>query len=183
MDDFEILKRNKPGAWELFYKKQFLRAYHYITKNNGSMEDVEGIFHDALLKLLGNIEKSDFQLTSTLSNYFFGIIKNKWREELRKRKAKQKVHDDSDLYREQLYSRTIEEKEKQEVLIGIAYETLQELSLEQRVMLKMRFIENLSIHQISEKLRRKENGVRVQLHRNKKKWRKKIQNHPLYKNL
>lgn len=99
MTDFEIidhLKNNKyskaiKGLYSLFpFIKQFIIA------NNGTREDAEDIFQDALVILYKKANSGGFELTSSLKTYLQAIVKNLWLAELRRKgklPATQAEHD------------------------------------------------------------------------------------------
>jgi RNA polymerase sigma factor (sigma-70 family) len=57
----------------------------YILKNHGGREDAKDIFQDALVILYKKVQEPSFTLQSSLSAYFMGIVKNLWRQELRRK--------------------------------------------------------------------------------------------------
>lgn len=58
----------------------------YIKTNNGSGEDAKDIFQDALVILYKNVQAGEFVLSATLRTYLMAVVKNCWKQELRKRK-------------------------------------------------------------------------------------------------
>lgn len=57
----------------------------YILDNKGTKEDGRDIFQDAIYILIKKLSKPNFELSSKLSTFLFGIAKNLW---LRKLTAK-----------------------------------------------------------------------------------------------
>ena len=58
---------------------------HVIT-NSGSNDDVSDVLQDSIIILFEQISDNKVNLTTNLKGYFFGIVKNIWNSELRKRK-------------------------------------------------------------------------------------------------
>ena len=78
----------------------------YIITNSGSRADAQDVFQDAMYVLIKKAEKLDFELTSKLSTFLFGIGKNLWLKQLSKHKI-----DAAELQRESEIVQKIEEKD------------------------------------------------------------------------
>ncbi|MFI5148176.1 MAG: RNA polymerase sigma factor [Bacteroidia bacterium] len=69
--------------------KQLFRYYpvvrKYIRANSGTNTEAEDVFQDALLIYLERVNAPGFNLTSTRETYLFGICKNLWYTELKKK--------------------------------------------------------------------------------------------------
>lgn len=72
------------------YIEHFHTIKHYILKNNGSEEEAADTFQDALVLFYIKVRKGEFQSTSSLKTYLFGITRNLWLKELRRRRIAQK---------------------------------------------------------------------------------------------
>ncbi|WP_299218997.1 sigma-70 family RNA polymerase sigma factor [uncultured Aquimarina sp.] len=70
---------------KVFYKKNLPAARRLILKYNGTTEDVEDIFQDALVLLYHKLSAGDLELHKFIHTYFIGICKNMWRNQLRKK--------------------------------------------------------------------------------------------------
>jgi len=57
----------------------------YILANSGSKDDAKDIFQDALVVLYKNAQSENFTLTVPLKTYLLAIVKNLWRQELRRK--------------------------------------------------------------------------------------------------
>ena len=57
----------------------------YVLKNSGSKEDVADVFQDSIIILYKQITEDKLNLTSDLKGYFFGIARNVWNSQLRKK--------------------------------------------------------------------------------------------------
>lgn len=75
------------------YEKTIQEIYHLyyekvkvlILKLNGSSEDAEDIFQDAIAKIIWSIDKGQFKGESHISTYLYAISKNMWFSTLKKR--------------------------------------------------------------------------------------------------
>ncbi len=74
-------------AMEYLYAEHFHAIKHYILKNSGSEEEAADTFQDALVLFYIKVRKGEFQSTSSLKTYLFGITRNLWLKELRKRRT------------------------------------------------------------------------------------------------
>lgn len=85
--DQDILKGIVAGderVIKAFYKDNHPYIRTYILKNSGNEADVEDVFQDGLVFLYQKLKTGDFELSSALSTYFYGVCKNIWRNRLRK---------------------------------------------------------------------------------------------------
>ena len=57
---------------------------HHILRNSGSDADVWDVFQDSIVVLYERINGKEFNLTTDLKGYFFGIAKNVWHYHQRK---------------------------------------------------------------------------------------------------
>jgi len=81
----------KELAWEYAYKMYYPMVREAVCKNNGTEEDATDIFQDGLLILHRNLYKGTFREESSIKTYIFGICRNLWLKELKKRQK----HNDS----------------------------------------------------------------------------------------
>lgn len=58
---------------------------HYILKNSGSEADVSDVFQESIITLYRQISDNELTLTTELKGYFFGIARNIWSAQLRKK--------------------------------------------------------------------------------------------------
>lgn len=58
----------------------------HVINNSGSNDDVSDVLQDSIIILFEQISDNKVNLTTNLRGYFFGIVKNVWNSELRKRK-------------------------------------------------------------------------------------------------
>jgi RNA polymerase sigma factor (sigma-70 family) len=58
----------------------------HIKANNGTADDAEDIFQDALVILCKKVQAGNFVLTVPLKTYLMAVVKNCWLQQLRQRK-------------------------------------------------------------------------------------------------
>lgn len=59
---------------------------NHVLKNSGSNDDVSDLFQDTIIALYQQVSGNNFNLTSDLKGYFFGIARNIWNAQLRHKK-------------------------------------------------------------------------------------------------
>jgi RNA polymerase sigma factor (sigma-70 family) len=75
------------------YKEIYPMVEKYILDNSGCPDDARDIFQDAMYLLIKKVEDTNFQLTSKLSTFVFGIGKNLWLKKLTKKKIDHKEYE------------------------------------------------------------------------------------------
>ena len=66
----------------------------YVISNNGSSDDVSDVFQDAIIILYKQITEESLNLTTDLKGYFFGIARNVWSSQLRKKQKNVEIETD-----------------------------------------------------------------------------------------
>lgn len=67
---------------------------HHVLKNSGSETDVADVFQESIIMLYNQISSNELKLTSDLKGYFYGIAKNIWNSQLRKKSRNTILEDD-----------------------------------------------------------------------------------------
>lgn len=57
----------------------------YIKKNQGTKQDAEDIFQEALAFFCEKVTGQNFRPSSSINSYIYGVSKNLWRNQLRKK--------------------------------------------------------------------------------------------------
>ena len=84
----EALINGNPQTMKHLYGTIFPKTVSYIKKNNGSYEDSEEIFQDALFQLIARAKIKGVQINGSFDGYIYTVCKNLWLKELNKRKKK-----------------------------------------------------------------------------------------------
>ncbi len=84
-DVVQGLLKNDSKAFDKLYHMSFSQIRQWITQNNGSEQDAEDIFQDAVLAVWKNIKEGKYQKKENvkLSTYVFQICKFRWFEQLK----------------------------------------------------------------------------------------------------
>ena len=72
---------------ERIYQLYYPKVRSFILKNKGKEDDVQDVFHDALMYLINVCKEKPLKVQS-FEAYFFTICKNLWRRTLKKEKSK-----------------------------------------------------------------------------------------------
>jgi len=65
-----------------------------VLKNSGSDADVSDVFQESIITLYRQISENELKLTSDLKGYFFGIARNIWSAQLRKKARNTEIESD-----------------------------------------------------------------------------------------
>jgi RNA polymerase sigma factor (sigma-70 family) len=82
----EGIRRQDDKVLNFVYDNYFQTIKNYVKKNSGTDEDVSDVFQDTIIALYKQITNDNLTLTSDLKGYFFGISKNIWNVQLRRKK-------------------------------------------------------------------------------------------------
>jgi RNA polymerase sigma factor (sigma-70 family) len=81
----------------------------YVLDNSGSSDDVSDVFQDSIIILYKQITDDNLNLTTDLKGYFFGIARNVWNAQLRKKQRTTELtfdlveeEDTADIYNQML---------------------------------------------------------------------------------
>jgi len=92
--DHKYIEAFREGNFKLLnelYKKNAPQVKRWILNNSGSVEDAKDIFQETIISIIKKAHDPDFNLTYPIGGLIFQIAKNKWTDELRKKKTVQKV--------------------------------------------------------------------------------------------
>jgi RNA polymerase sigma factor (sigma-70 family) len=67
------------------YDNYFQTVKNHVLVNSGSIDDVSDVFQDTIIVLYNQITEDKMNLTADLKGYFFGIARNVWSAQLRKK--------------------------------------------------------------------------------------------------
>ena len=67
------------------YDNYLQSVKNHVLGNSGSNDDVSDVFQDSIIVLYNQITEDNLNLTTDLRGYFFGIARNVWSAQLRKK--------------------------------------------------------------------------------------------------
>lgn len=82
----EGIRKQDDKTLNWLYDNYFQTVKKYIIKNSGTIEDVSDVFQDSIIILYNQIAGESLNLTTDLKGYFFGIARNIWSSQLRKKR-------------------------------------------------------------------------------------------------
>ena len=157
----DILTRAQAGdsdAFGLLYSEYYVPIYRYIYLRTKNPEQTEDLTQDVFLKIYKTIGSIDPTVSSPIG-YFYTIARNTLIDYWRK-KSTATVSDDelisqvADASPGALDAASLKEQS------SLLYECLEELTEEQREVITLRFIQELSTAEIAAQLGKKETAIR-----------------------
>ena len=153
MDTFEkeLLKKlvnSHKDAIEHIYTHYYPVIQSLIINNNGSVEDAQDVFQEAMIVLYENAKREDFNLTSQLRTYLYAICKRLWLKRLQQQYKYNVVlpYDSEDLTD---IHPSIEEYKKRESDFGIVQAALQRVGEPCKGLLEACYIHNKNMKEIA----------------------------------
>ena len=138
-----------PQILRYIYTEVYPGIRHYVLLNSGNEADAKDIFQETMVVLYRKIKEPEFQLSSSLSTFLYGIGKYIWLKEISNRKKHNIIEDES----ETLFS---EEKEVLELIerndrLRLYREKFEELSDNCKRIIKM-FLNNIPIKDVTQSM-------------------------------
>jgi RNA polymerase sigma factor (sigma-70 family) len=116
----------------------------HVLNNNGSVDDVSDVFQDTIIILYNQIVSDSLNLTTDLKGYFFGIARNVWSAQLRKKQRTVELEID-------LPDEDETEEQSDPVLERIVSRVFSKLKPDQQMILNL-FSDGLSYEEIAIKM-------------------------------
>jgi RNA polymerase sigma factor (sigma-70 family) len=82
----EGIKNQDDKTLNWLYDNYFQTVKNHVIKNSGTSDDVSDVFQDSIIVLFNQIQENSISLTTDLKGYFFGIARNIWNNQLRKKR-------------------------------------------------------------------------------------------------
>jgi RNA polymerase sigma-70 factor (ECF subfamily) len=160
-DIHDILTRAKEGdseAFGLLYKEYYVPIFRYIHLRTKSREQTEDLVQDVFLKIYKTIGSIDPTVSSPIG-YFYAIARNTLIDHWRK-KSTGTVSDDELMGELPDPGLGALDAASQKERASLLYECLDELTEDQREVISLRFIQELSTAEIAAQLGKKETAIR-----------------------
>jgi RNA polymerase sigma factor (sigma-70 family) len=126
------------------YDAYFQSVKKHVLGNSGSEEDVSDVFQDTIIILYNQITSDNLHLTADLKGYFFGIARNVWCAQLRKKQKTIELEIDPPYEEES-------EEQNDPVLERVISRAFQKLKPDQQMVLNL-FSDGLSYEEIALKM-------------------------------
>jgi RNA polymerase sigma factor (sigma-70 family) len=82
----EGIRNQNDKTLNWLYDNYFQTVKNYVLKNSGTVDDASDVFQDSIIVLYNRITGEGLNLTTDLKGYFFGIARNVWNAQLRKKR-------------------------------------------------------------------------------------------------
>jgi RNA polymerase sigma factor (sigma-70 family) len=93
----EGIKTQDDKTLNWLYDNYYSAVKNHVMKNSGAAEDVSDVFQDTIIILYKQITDNTLNLTTDLKGYFFGIARNIWSAQLRKKRKTSELELDFDV--------------------------------------------------------------------------------------
>lgn len=174
MEDKELIKKCQAGEKEAFQElivKYHPFVYKFLIKVTQNKHEAEDLTQETFLKLIRNIEKFDIECNTKFSTYLITVAKNSYIDYFRKQsKLSFSSIDESFELVDKNYN--LENTILDAFEGKAALEKLEELSKEQRIAIKLKYIEGLTLKEIGERLEIEPKTVKSRIHNGIEKLRK-----------
>lgn len=152
MSDQEIIAliregNREPALKELY--KEYPKVRANILSSGGDDEIARQIFHDSLILVMEKVCKPDFELSSKLSTFLYGINRFLWKNELRKRQRNPELEWKDTLI---LTADDIDYNEEKEEKIKALYQILNQVTDKCKKIFELFYFKKESMAVIAEKL-------------------------------
>lgn len=167
MDDLKLIKECQKGdktAFQELIAKYRPLVYKFLIKLTGSKQSAEDLTQETFLKIIRNIDKFDLYGKAKFSTYIITVAKNSYIDELKResRHIKGCTMDENfeliDLG-VSVEDAVIDKLEGSEIIGRI-----NDLTEEQRVVIKLKYIEELTLKEIGEILKLEPKTVKSRIH-------------------
>jgi RNA polymerase sigma factor (sigma-70 family) len=126
------------------YDNYFQSVKNHVLNNSGSIDDVSDVFQDTIIVLYNQITGNTLNLTTDLKGYFFGIARNVWSSQLRKKQKTTELEAD-------LADEEETEEQSDPILERIVSRVFQKLKPDQQTVLRL-FSDGHSYEDIASKM-------------------------------
>ena len=152
MTDQEIILairegRREPALKELY--KEFPKVKANIQSTGGDEMIARQLFHDSLILLMEKVSKDDFELSSKLSTFLYGINRFLWKNELRKRQRSPELEWKDTLI---LTADDVGYNEEKEEKIKVLNQILNQVTEKCKKIFELFYFKKESMSDIAEKL-------------------------------
>lgn len=163
MDDSQILSLIKSGqnqALELLYNKYFDPIYRFFFyQSNFNTPLSQDLTHDTFIEIAKSLKK--FNGTGSLKNWIYTIAKRQLAHHLKKKYQIQElpllenISDDPNWI----------DSDQQEIKIQKLEKLLTQLSPQEQQIIRLRYLQNLTVKESSKKLNLSESNIKTSCHR------------------
>jgi RNA polymerase sigma-70 factor (ECF subfamily) len=174
MEDNELIIKCQSGDKRAF--QELIAKYHpyifkFLIKIIGNNDLAEDLTQDTFIKIIRNIEKFDINGKAKFSTYVITVAKNTYIDYYRKNKNSINISLDENL---NLRAIDIEEVVFDKIDYEDVMKCFDKLTEEQRLVIRMKYIEGLTLKEIGEKLDLEPKTIKSRIHNGVVKLRKML---------
>ena len=140
---------NSDDALNKLYVGYFPMILQFILNNNGDEDDAKDVYQEGIIVLYNKIKSGDFELSSKLKTYLYSVCRRIWLKKLSQQSKKtNNISDFEDVISTDV---DIEDHEQKEEQFDKMQSALLHLGEPCKTIIQDFYINNLSMHDISEK--------------------------------
>lgn len=152
-DDARVLKLMQEGDEEalvVLFRQNRAMVASFVTRNSGTMDDVEDMLQEALITLWERVRSGRFEYSAKLSTFIYATVKNLWLRRLARRQRETPRPNDADDPPDE--SASILDSIVEEEQVNLVHIALKKLGEQCRKILLLFYWEELTMDQIASTL-------------------------------
>ncbi len=165
MEDNKLILRCQHGdkqAFQELIEKYHPYVYKFLIKTTDNKQLSEDLTQEVFIKVIRSIDKFDLKGKAKFSTYIITLSRNCYIDYYRKNKKSIKdIPMDENLT---LQCNSVEEVVIDEIYTKGVIQGLEELPEEQRLVIKLKYLEGLTLKEISERLELEEKTIKSRIH-------------------
>jgi RNA polymerase sigma factor (sigma-70 family) len=143
----DAIANNNETVLDYLYQANLKMISKLVCENNGTEEDAVEILQDTLVLFWEKVVKGNLNLTSKISTYLYAVAKNKWLQELNRRK---KIASIDDIYNNPGNDRSVMEQLEEEETNKIVRSCIKRLKPLCRKILILYYYHERSLREIKD---------------------------------
>lgn len=146
----QALRQGDEQAYYHLYKVHYPMVLHFVVNNNGSEEEAQDLYQEALSVVYEKITEDQLEINCALKTYIYAICKNKWLKYLTRQKRRLFQVEDFERVPQTLKKEIA--KDRRERMMEILEKSLDELGQPCKTILEMFYFKFASMDAISQAL-------------------------------
>ncbi len=151
-NDEQILKgilRHDNLILQYIYKQYYYKVNYFIKKNQGSEDDANDIFQEAIIVIYRKLKENDLIFEkSSFQGYLFSVCRFLWLKQLEKRRIEKEKLNDSLPYQEDLYDDNLVDIVEKNEKYGLYQKHFKALSTDCQKLMEL-FFEKVPLKEIA----------------------------------
>ena len=165
MDDLKLIRncqKGEKGAFQELIAEYRPFVFKFLIKLSGDEQVAEDLTQDTFIKVIRNIDKYDLYKNARFSTYIITVAKNCYIDGLKKESRHKTGFIDENIEfedRVNIEDSVIAKLDAQSIM-----NKMEELTLEQQTVIKLKYIEDLTLKEIGEMLKLEPKTVKSRIH-------------------